>query len=87
MCYIQDQKDFFLLQKKFLALYLIAANLSPTPKTPVELLLIFKRFGYVGIDFFKKEDKIAVLEGKSMKEHCLPSLVMDYLQCVLNMQV
>lgn len=42
-------KRLFLLQKKFLALYLIAANLSPTPKTPVELLLIFKRFGYVGI--------------------------------------
>lgn len=62
-------------------------NLSPTPKTPVELLLIFKRFGYVGIDFFKKEDIIAVLEGKSVKQPCLPSLVMDYLQCVLNMQL
>lgn len=35
----------------------------------------------------KKEDIVAVLEGESMKEPCLPSLVVDYLQCVLNMQV
>lgn len=41
----RSKRLFFLLQKKFLALYLIAANLSPTPKTPVEVLLIFERFG------------------------------------------
>lgn len=85
MCYIQDQKDFFLLQKKFLALYIIAANLSLTPETPVELLLVFKRFG---LELLRKAFKMNKQSaGRSGKEPCLPSSVLGLFSiCVLNMQ-